>query len=113
VRGSLRRIACRRIDHRDLRGIDAYMSKHNEYAAWEAHRLFSHRHQHYASASWKPDQRLKYSLITSPLGGLAFFCGSFFLMGCWSDGGTDFTFCLFKAGYFTQIACRLRELEKC
>ena len=104
-----------RIDHRDLRGIDSYMRKHNEYAAWEAQRLFSHR---IASAkatttttSWMPHQRLKYTLITSPWGGLAFFFGSFFLMGGWLDGSTGFAFCLFKAGYFTQIACRLRELE--
>jgi glycosyltransferase involved in cell wall biosynthesis len=101
-----------RIDHRDLRGIDSYMCKHNEYAAWEAHRLFSHRHQPHASASWKPHQRLKYRLITSPWGGLAFFFGSFVLMGGWRDGGTGFAFCLLKAGYFTQIACRLRELEQ-
>jgi hypothetical protein len=102
-----------RIDHRDLRGIDAYMRKHNEYAAWEAQRLFSHRHAAANPASnWKPHQRLKYRLITSPWGGLAFFLGSFLLMGGWRDGGTGFAFCLFKAGYFTQIACRLRELEQ-
>ena len=100
-----------RIDHRDLRGIDSYMAKHNQYAAWEAHRLFSHRQQPYATASWKPHQRLKYCLITSPWGGLAFFLGSFFLMGGWRDGSTGFAFCLLKAGYFTQIACRLREME--
>jgi hypothetical protein len=101
-----------RIDHRDLRGIDSYMAKHNQYAAWEAHRLFSHRHDPHTAASWKPHQRLKYRLITSPWGGLAFFFGSFFLMGGWRDGGVGFAFCLLKAGYFTQIACRLRELEQ-
>jgi glycosyltransferase involved in cell wall biosynthesis len=101
-----------RIDHRDLRGIDSYMAKHNQYAAWEAHRLFSHRHHPLTVASWKPHQRLKYRLITSPWGGLAFFLGSFFLMGGWRDGSTGFAFCLLKAGYFTQIACRLRELEQ-
>jgi hypothetical protein len=37
---------------------------------------------------------------------------SFFLMGGWRDGSTGFAFCLLKAGYFTQIACRLRELEQ-
>ncbi len=100
-----------RIDHRDLRGIDSYMAKHNQYAAWEAHRLYSHRHASGTAASWKPHQRLKYRLITSPWGGLAFFFGSFFLMGGWRDGSTGFAFCLLKAGYFTQIACRLRELE--
>lgn len=45
-------------------------------------------------------------------GGLAFFFGSFFLMGGWRVGSTGFAFCLLKAGYFTQIACRLRELEQ-
>ena len=101
-----------RIDHRDLRGIDSYMAKHNQYAAWEARRLFSHRHDASTTANWKPHQRLKYRLISSPWGGLAFFLGSFFLMGGWRDGSTGFAFCLLKAGYFTQIACRLRELEQ-
>jgi hypothetical protein len=53
-----------------------------------------------------------FALITSPWGGLVFFFGSFFLMGGWRDGSTGFAFCLLKAGYFTQIACRLRELEQ-
>jgi glycosyltransferase involved in cell wall biosynthesis len=100
-----------RIDHRDLRGIDSYMAKHNQYAAWEAHRLFSHRQDPHTAASWKPHQRLKYRLISSPWGGLAFFFGSFFAMGGWRDGSIGFAFCLLKAGYFTQIACRLRELD--
>jgi glycosyltransferase involved in cell wall biosynthesis len=103
-----------RIDHRDLRGIDSYMRKHNEYAAWEAQRLFCHRHGFHGSTpnvSWKPHQRLKYRLLISPWGGLAFFLGSFLLMGGWRDGSIGFSFCLFKASYFTQIACRLRELE--
>ena len=39
-----------RIDHRNLRGIDSYMLKHNDYAAWEANRLFSHRHGFQANA---------------------------------------------------------------
>jgi glycosyltransferase involved in cell wall biosynthesis len=101
-----------RIDHRDLRGIDSYMAKHNQYAAWEAHRLFTHRHDTQATARWKPHQRFKYHLLTSPWGGLVFFLGSFFAMGGWRDGSTGFAFCLLKASYFTQIACRLRELEE-
>ena len=110
VRGSVGLIRSR-IDHRDLRGIDSYMAKHNQYAAWEAQRLFSHRHDTDARATWKSHQHLKYILIASPWGGLAFFLGSFLLMGGWRDGGVGFAFCLLKAGYFVQIACRLRELE--
>jgi hypothetical protein len=29
-------------------------------------------------------------------------------MGGWRDGSTGFAFCLLKAGYFTQVDCRLR-----
>lgn len=100
-----------RIDHRDLRGIDSYLRKHNEYAAWEAQRLYHLRQFPYAQSTWKFNQRLKYSLISSPWGGGVFFLGSFFAMGGWRDGSIGFAFCLLKASYFTQIACRLRELE--
>ena len=100
------------IDHRDLRGIDSYMTKHNQYAAWEAQRMFSHRHAPHTASSWMPHQRIKYRLLTSPWGGLAFFLGSFFAMGGWRDGSIGFAFCLLKASYFVQIACRLRELEQ-
>jgi hypothetical protein len=47
-----------RIDHGDLRGIDQCMPSHNECAAREAHRLFSHRHAPSTTANWKPNQRL-------------------------------------------------------
>jgi hypothetical protein len=57
-----------------------------------------------ATDAWPPH--------TSPWGGLAFVLGSFFLMGGWRDGGVGFAFFLLKAGYVTQIACRLLELEK-
>lgn len=101
-----------RIDHRDLRGVDSYLRKHNEYAAWEAQRLYQLRHLPHSHLSWNFRQRLKYRFISSPWGGLAFFLGSFFAMGGWRDGSTGFAFCLLKASYFTQISCRLRELEQ-
>lgn len=104
-----------RIDHRDLRGIDSYIRKHNEYAAWEAQRLFTLRNSKVKSNSsrkWKPHQRLKYKLIASPWGGLVFFLGSFFFMGGWRDGSVGFAFSMLKTSYFCQIACRLRELEQ-
>ena len=101
-----------RIDHRDLRGIDSYMRKHNEYAAWEAQRLFMHRQDLHTIVGWKPHQRLKYRLLSSPWGGLAFFLGSFLVMGGWRDGSVGLAFCMLKASYFVQISCRLRELEQ-
>jgi glycosyltransferase involved in cell wall biosynthesis len=117
VNGSVGKIRSH-IDHRDMRGIDSYMRKHNEYAAWEARRLFSTLHgtsfHPVNPVSWsylKPHQRLKYRLLTTPWGGLVFFLGSYLLMGGWRDGSIGFAFCLLKAGYFTQIACRYHELD--
>jgi glycosyltransferase involved in cell wall biosynthesis len=101
-----------RIDHRDLRGIDSYMRKHNEYAAWEAHRLLASRRDPAADRSWSRNQRLKYRLVTTPWGGLVFFFGSFFAMGGWRDGSVGFAFAVLKSAYFVQIACRFRELEQ-
>ena len=101
-----------RIDHRDLRGIDSYITKHNQYAAWEAQRLFTHRLAPHTAGSWKPHQRIKYSLLTSPWGGLAFFFGSFIVMGGWRDGSAGLAFSMLKAGYFAQISCRLHELKQ-
>ncbi len=101
-----------RIDHRDLRGIDSYLRKHNEYAAWEAHRLLAARRQSGVAQDWSHTQRLKYRLVSSPWGGLVFFFGSYFLMGGWRDGSVGFAFCMLKGAYFVQIACRLNELQQ-
>lgn len=100
------------IDHRDLRGIDSYIRKHSEYAAWEAHRLRASRRDSEAVRTWSRNQRLKYRLVTTPWGGLVFFFGSFFLMGGWRDGSVGFAFAVLKSAYFVQIACRYRELEQ-
>ena len=101
-----------RIDHRDLRGIDSYMRKHNEYAAWEANRLHLALSSSFENHSWSAKQRLKYVLLSSRFGGLIYFFGSFFVMGGWRDGSVGFAFAMLKAAYFTQIACRLEELSR-
>jgi hypothetical protein len=52
------------------------------------------------SATWRcTNTRIKHNQVArlGSWGGLAFFFGSF---------------CLLRAGYITQIACRLRELEQ-
>jgi len=71
-----------------------------------------------STTSTPPGKPTAFTAIATPLTqlpaecGPAFFFGSFFLLGGWRDGGTGFAFCLLKAGYFTQIACRLRDLEQ-
>lgn len=100
-----------RIDHRDIRGIDSYMRKHNEYAAWEARLLYVTRSSSLRNDSISMKQRVKYFLLSSRYGGFMYFLGSFLVMGGWKDGSNGFAFAMLKACYFTQVACRLKELE--
>lgn len=98
-----------KIDHRDFRGLDSYVDKHNQYAAWEAAR-FSHIMNDSglrAQFTWK--QRLKYRLINSVWIGPVFFIGSYIFMGGFRDGSRGFAFAILKMSYFTQIYCRLKE----
>lgn len=100
-----------RIDHRDLRGIDSYMQKHNEYAAWEAARYveIDRDSNTWKSFTWK--QKLKYRLMRTIWIGPVFFMGSFFLMGGFRDGGRGFIFAIMKMSYFSQIYSRIREYQ--
>ena len=81
-----------KIDHIDLRGIDSYLRKHNDYAAWEAKRihtlLISKNHQSHLSNQ----QRFKYFLMRSTYGGFIYFLINYFVMGSWRDGSIAFSF---------------------
>jgi hypothetical protein len=94
-----------------LRGVESYVSKHSQYAAWEAHRLYVSRSSLHRHRYWTRNQRLKYYLISSPWGGLVYFLGSFFWMGGWRDGAVGFAFAMLKSAYFVQIACLFKELQ--
>lgn len=86
-----------RIDHRDSRGVDSYMRKHNEYAAWEANRLHLTLTSSTRNHHWTAKQHLKYAVISSRFGGFIYFLGSYFLMGGWRDGSVGFAFAMLKA----------------
>jgi hypothetical protein len=101
-----------KIDHRDFRGIAHYIAKHNEYSDWESIRYFSSLEimKNSNSLNWK--QKLKYRLIKSPLAGFVYFLGSFLLMGGFLDGSRGLTFAILKMSYFTQIYCKIREINQ-
>ncbi|MBC7507205.1 MAG: glycosyltransferase family 2 protein [Ferruginibacter sp.] len=100
-----------KIDHQDFRGISHYFIKHNEYAAWEAARFFRAVNGTNLSAAWTRKQRIKYWLINTPLVGPAFFFGSFFLLRGFRDGSRGLAFAILKMSYFTQVYCKIKELE--
>jgi glycosyltransferase involved in cell wall biosynthesis len=109
IRGTVGSIRAR-IDHRDDRGVSYWVAKHNEYSSWEAARLLQSGADESMRRSWTLKQKIKYRLMPTPFLGLAFFFGSFFLMGGWRDGFTGLSFAILKMSYFTQVGCKLKEI---
>lgn len=97
------------IDHRDLRGIDAWKKKHEEYAKWEAKRYLAMAGNPNIRKTWIPIQRIKYALMGTPLIAPAFFLGCFFLMGGFRDGRRGFNWAKLKAGYFSQVTRLIQQ----
>lgn len=100
-----------KIDHQDFRGVSHYIAKHNEYSSWEAGRFLKTLATTSEQAKWTAKQRIKYGLMRSPWIGIVYFFGSFFVMGGWRDGAHGLVFAILKMAYFTQVYCKIRELE--
>lgn len=98
-----------RIDHRDNRSVSHWVLKHNEYASWEAARFQLSAENPAIRSQWTAKQKIKYSLMRTPFLGMAYFFGSFLLMGGWRDGFTGLSFAILKMAYFTQVSCKIRE----
>lgn len=101
-----------KIDHRDFRGVSYYITKHNEYSSWEAARFLKLAGDTQARQHWTWMQRIKYGLMRTPLLGPLYFFASFFLMGGFRDGSRGFAFAILKMAYFTQMYCKIREMEQ-
>jgi glycosyltransferase involved in cell wall biosynthesis len=98
-----------KIDHQDFRGLSHYVTKHNEYAGWEAARFLKSATDTTLATRWTWKQQLKYRLMRSVLIGPAYFCGSFFLLGGFRDGARGLAFAILKMSYFTQVYCKIKE----
>ncbi len=101
-----------KIDHRDFRGMESYANKHNGYASWEASRYLKVMSDKKTQMNWTWKQKMKYRLMRTVWIGPIFFLGSFFLMGGFRDGRRGLAFAIMKMSYFTQIYCRIKELEQ-
>lgn len=101
-----------KIDHQDLRGVTHYVNKHNDYASWEAARFLKTSKEVKARGNWTWKQKIKYGLMRTPLIGPTFFVGSYFLMGGFRDGTRGLAFGILKMAYFTQVYCKIKELEE-
>ncbi|MEX0323069.1 MAG: glycosyltransferase family 2 protein [Puniceicoccaceae bacterium] len=98
-----------RIDHRDLRGPEAWAKKHEEYALWEAKRYLANIANPEIRNQWTLFQKIKYWLMGTPLISPAFFFGCFVLMGGFLDGRRGLKWACMKAGYFAQVYARIQQ----
>jgi len=108
VKGSVGFIRSK-IDHQDFRGVSHWIAKHNQYSSWEAARFIRYASDPIVRVQWTWRQKIKYSLMRTPFLGIAYFFGSFFLMGGWRDGFTGLSYAILKMSYFTQIYCKYKE----
>ncbi|MFC4233189.1 glycosyltransferase family 2 protein [Parasediminibacterium paludis] len=100
-----------KIDHQDFRGIAHYITKHNEYAAWEAARYMKANADSAAKQNWTWKQQLKYRMMASVWIGPIYFIGSFILLGGFRDGKRGLAFSMLKMAYFNQIYIAIKEAQ--
>lgn len=97
------------LQHRDYKGLHAFIARHNEYSSWEAKR--------WRSLALKPDgllaltkrQRWKYWLLQHNLAGLGYFLISYVACGGFLDGRIGLLYACYKSRYFNDIQAKMRE----
>jgi glycosyltransferase involved in cell wall biosynthesis len=97
-----------KIDHQDFRGTSNFITKHNEYASWEAARFLKASEAN-PSKDWTIKQKLKYRLMKSVFIIPAFFFGSYILYRGFRDGTRGFAHAILRMSYYTQIYCKIQE----
>ena len=108
LKGSVGNIKAR-LEHREDRGLDHYIKKHEAYAEWEMNR---YRWLQTASAEewakFTPRQQFKYRHLNDWWLGLFFFVVTYFLKRGFLDGKVGWTFARLKARYFSDIRRKIR-----
>jgi glycosyltransferase involved in cell wall biosynthesis len=105
VRGRVGRIRAR-LEHHDLRDLEAYRARHDEYASWEAARYLALRRDGSVSALG-PRQRLKYRVLMMPGFPAGYFVASYVLRGGFLDGRAGLAFARSKMRYFRQVQAKI------
>ncbi|RWP19307.1 MAG: glycosyltransferase family 2 protein [Mesorhizobium sp.] len=99
------------IDHRDFRGIDRFIGRHQAYAKWEANRYMLLR-SGAAQNTLTERQSVKYKYLPSRWYAFAYFFYSYVLKGGVLDGWPGFSYAFYKTWYFHTISNLIREYEE-
>jgi len=96
--------------HRDYKGLEHYISKHNSYSSWEAKRYMNLKNSEETILTLR--QKLKYSLIETGLLPYLYFVATYIFKGGIFDGLSGYYFASFKSNYFFQIQAKIKELKR-
>ena len=111
LRGTIGEIDAR-LAHRDYRGFEHWLRKHNDYSTWEARRVALLRAAGtFGSTDLTKQQRRKYTSIGKPWLPIAYFLHMYLAKGGFRDGYPGFAYAFAKAVYFWDIGIKLRELD--
>ena len=111
LHGSVGEIAAR-LEHYDYRGLEHYISKHNQYSTWEANRFLWL--QSASTEDWdrlNRRQKLKYRNLDRRWFGYVYFLASYLLKCGFLDGYPGFVFASMKFRYFQDIRLKIGEMR--
>lgn len=111
VEGEVGQIGAR-IEHRDDRGIGHFVSKHRDYAAWEARRYELLRNDPGVWQTMTDRQRFKYRNIGKWWFPILYFLAAYFAKLGFLDRAAGFHYALLKAWYFYIIRLLMAENKK-
>jgi glycosyltransferase involved in cell wall biosynthesis len=104
-----------KIEHRDYHGLSKFITRHSEYAKWEANRYLLLEHQRNAAAiSTAPlskRQQAKYGHIERWWFPFAYFVFTYIVKRGFLDGAAGFHYAAYKAWYFTTVRLLINELR--
>lgn len=101
------------IVHRDYKGLEHYIARHNAYSSWEARRyLWLKTSDEQAWNKLNNRQKRKYSSLTKWWFAPAYFFFCYFKRQGFRDGKAGFHLALHKMIYFYQIRLKILEIER-
>lgn len=100
------------IEHREDRGLDQFLKKHLEYAAWEANRFLALLGSDGGEANLTKRQSFKYRHLDRWWFALFYFVYTFFVRRGFLDYPAGWHYAAYKAWYFRTIRLLIREHRK-
>lgn len=97
------------IEHRDFKGLSHFLSKHREYAQWEARRCAALRQTPEARAHFTGRQRFKYRHLAKWWYPWFYFIFTYVVKRGFLDGAAGFHYAFYKLWYFQTIRLLIRE----